>query len=193
MKKIHKHTLVLNADFLPLGLISWKRAVVLSIINQENSTKGVEVVEYYSNDHIKGVHGKKYLIPAVVRSVKYIKQRRREVPFSRKNVFIRDGCRCQYCGNTFPPDELTYDHVIPRAKLRRQKHKVSPTRWDNIVTACLKCNRRKNNRTPKEANMQLVRQPQEPNPSGYILGLSPWSKIPNEWKTYLTTLYKDLV
>lgn len=98
-----------------------------------------------------------------------------------------------YCGQVFPPEELTYDHVIPRAKWRRQNHKISPTSWNNIVTCCVKCNRKKDNRTPKEANMQLLKYPEEPNPHGFILGLHPWSVIPDEWKIYITPIYKNLI
>jgi len=193
MQNLHKRTLVLNADFLPLGVISWRRAVVLSIINEDDPTKGVEVVEYYDGDAIRGANNKEYPIPAVVRVAQYVKQKKRTIPFSRKNVFIRDQMRCQYCGDTFKASELTYDHVIPRAKWKKQNHKISPTTWKNIVTSCIKCNRKKANRTPKEANMTLIAEPKAPNPFGYILGLSPWTKIPEQWKLYLTPLYKKMM
>jgi len=187
----HKRALVLNADFRPLGVIGWQRAIVLTLENQETPGTGLEVVTYYA-DTIKGTAGKEYPAPAVVRSPNYIKQKKRNIPFSRKNVFIRDQLKCQYCGERFKPSELTYDHVVPRAKWKKQKHVISPTQWNNIVTACIPCNRIKANRTPKEANMKLIKEPQEPNPYGYILGLTPWGVIPEEWYMWLTSLYSHL-
>lgn len=193
MKKRNTRTLMLNADYTPLGIISWKRAVVLSVINQGNPKEGVQVVDFYKNDYVQGVRGKKYPIPAVVVRAQYVRRKRR-VKFSRKNVFLRDGMTCQYCGKRFPLDELTYDHVVPRAKWKRQNHNgKTPTDWKNIVTSCIKCNRKKDNKTPKEAKMHLLREPQEPNPKNYVLGLTPWTRIPKEWVLYLPKMYKDLI
>jgi len=188
----HKRALVLNADFRPIGTISWQRAITLYLVNQDDPEKGLEVIEFYKDDQIRGTAGKSYPTPSVVRSPQYIKQKKRSIPFSRKNVFIRDGLCCQYCGKRFKPSELTYDHVVPRAKWKNQKHTISPTQWNNIVTACIPCNRVKANRTPKEAHMKLVKQPKEPNPHGYILGLTPWGNIPEEWYMWLTPLYSAL-
>lgn len=56
--------------------------------------------------------------------------------FTRFNVFLRDSFRCQYCGHQHPTQELTFDHVVPRSRGGR-------TAWDNVVTACGKCNLRR--------------------------------------------------
>jgi len=187
----HKRTLVLNADYTPLSVVKWDRAITLSLIGNEDPSKGAQVVEYYKDgDSIKDTRGNEYRMPAVIRVAKYIKIGKR-IPFSRKNVFLRDQLRCQYCGKQYSPENLTYDHVIPRAKWKKQNHQKSPTQWENIVTACVACNRKKANKTPKEAKMHLIRPPQQPNPHGYILGLSPWSQFPEEWNTYLTPIYKN--
>lgn len=191
MKTQHRKALVLNADYTPVGLVSWRRAIVLALMHDETSESGVQVIEYYEDDCIRGGGGKTYRIPAIVRSIQYIKTGK--IPFSRKNVFLRDGMSCQYCGGRFDSTELTYDHVIPRAKWKKQNHKKGPTVWENIVTSCVTCNREKANRTPKEAGMSLIKEPAPPNPYGYILGLSPWSRIPQEWVKYLTPLYKGIL
>ncbi len=78
-----------------------------------------------------------------------------EVKFSRRNIFDRDECRCQYCGRKFDRSELTLDHVIPRSR-------GGKTTWDNIVLACLKCNIRKGCRLPDEAHMKLSKMPAKP-------------------------------
>jgi len=193
MKTGHKRVLVLNADFRPLGIISWRRAVVLSIMNMADRNNGAEVISYYDGDIIKDSKGREYTVPAVIRTAEYVSQKNRSIPFSRKNVFIRDKMQCQYCGKRFKSSELTYDHVIPRAKWKKQNHKISPTTWNNIVTSCIKCNRKKANRTPKEARMSLVREPKQPDPYGFILGLAPWDTIPDQWRLYLTSVYKNLI
>ncbi len=80
---------------------------------------------------------------------------RREVPFTRRNIFARDRHQCQYCARLFSKQELTLDHVMPRSRGGKDT-------WDNLVLACKACNVRKGNRTPDEANMPLLRRPEAP-------------------------------
>ena len=85
-----------------------------------------------------------------------MKRRFDYVPFSRANIYARDEHSCQYCGRRFPTSELTFDHVVPVAQGGRKD-------WENIVTCCVSCNRRKGGRTPEEAGMRLVRPPKRPH------------------------------
>lgn len=188
MREEHSRSLVLNSDFSAHQLIDWRRAIVAAFMNQENRREGLIPIEYYKEDYIQG-YGRKFPIPAVLQSPKYIKIEKTKVKFSRKNIFIRDQMTCLYCGKQFDPMELTFDHVIPRSKW--DKKQGTPTRWTNIVTACYPCNNKKGNRTPKEANLHLLRFPTEPNPYNYVLGLSPWSHYPEEWTLYLPQLYQE--
>ena len=71
---------------------------------------------------------------------------------SRKNIYVRDGHRCQYCGSRFESVALTLDHIVPRSRGGRSE-------WGNLVAACSKCNHRKADRTPEEAGMRLLRRP----------------------------------
>ena len=80
---------------------------------------------------------------------------RKEVCFSRSNVFSRDHHTCQYCRQRFERRELNIDHVIPRVR-------GGKTSWTNIVCCCLECNRVKGSRTPAEAGMYLLREPIKP-------------------------------
>jgi hypothetical protein len=115
----HRRVLALNQDYTPIATISWKRAIVLSIINQEDSRKGVEIIDYY-DDHILTCGNKHIPVPAVVRSPSYIRQDKRKVSFSRKHVFLRDQMTCCYCGKQDLTGEvLTYDHVIPRVMWKK--------------------------------------------------------------------------
>ncbi len=94
-----------------------------------------------------------YNAPAVLRMKSYIKPRsHRSVRLSRDNIFLRDEYTCQYCCKKFPTRELTLDHVMP---ISRGGGKT----WENLVTACHKCNRVKASRTPKEAGMPLLNEP----------------------------------
>ena len=81
----------------------------------------------------------------------------RTVVFSRRNLWKRDGFRCAYCGRKPSPDDITIDHVVPRAIWVRQHHEKSVTSFENCVLACIACNKKKDNRTPEQAGMRLRR------------------------------------
>ncbi len=98
------------------------------------------------------------LVPRVIRLLTYDRFPRQRVKFNRRNVFARDENRCQYCARRFATDELSLDHVSPKSR-------GGQTTWENIVSACLKCNVRKGGRTPQEAGMRLYRIPFEPRTS----------------------------
>jgi 5-methylcytosine-specific restriction endonuclease McrA len=95
-------------------------------------------------------------VPEIVLLSHYEEVPRRRITFSRKNVYRRDRYTCQYCGSRPELDELTVDHVIPRSLGGR-------TSWTNCVLSCVKCNRRKSNRTPAESGVRLLREPREPS------------------------------
>jgi 5-methylcytosine-specific restriction endonuclease McrA len=101
------------------------------------------------------------------------------VALTRRNVFFRDGHQCQYCLKKLPARELTCDHVNPRSQ-------GGHTSWENLVTACGPCNRRKGGRTPEQARMGLVRQPQRPEslPVEFTLNVTS-GNLPEVWREYL--------
>lgn len=188
MKVKHKKCLVLNATMEPLALVDWRRAITLVI------SEILEPVDYY-DDAILTCGQKHIPNPAVVKCKKYVKQNHRKIAFSRKHVFLRDQMRCQYCGKQdFSGKTLTYDHVIPRVKWKKLGKQGTPTNWTNIVTCCTSCNRKKGEKTVNEVGFKLLRQPVQPSPHLFILGLSPWEKeIPRQWTIYLTSLYRHLI
>lgn len=182
----HKDCLVLNADYSPMGIITWKKAMVWAFRYTKTYFSGIEIIEYHTDDYVNGT-SKKLKIPAVVKTTRYFKIFNQSVNFSRKNVFIRDNFVCQYCNETFPINKLTYDHVIPRSKWTA---KTSPTSWTNIVTACIWCNLKKANRTPTQANMPLQKVPCAPQKSFKYLPLAYQlhtigKKMPKEWQMYI--------
>ena len=180
----HKKCLLLNADFSPLVIIGWKKAITWLYKDSNN----IEVISYYENDFIQGSAFKKYRIPAVLKTSVYYKLTSHKVNFSRKNVFIRDNFSCQYCGANIAQAQLTYDHVTPKSAW--DYIKGSPTNWTNIVTACVLCNNRKGNRTPDQANMKIINSPIVPRKHKKYLPVSAFlakikKDIPSEWSTYI--------
>ena len=95
-----------------------------------------------------------FRLPSVIALKEYVSMGRRPA-FTRFNVFLRDAFHCQYCGDHFPAEHLTFDHVIPRSRGGR-------TSWGNVVTACGPCNLQKGHRLPKACGMEPLRAPEQP-------------------------------
>ncbi len=142
-----EQVLLLNITYEPLKIINWKKAITLLMLGK------VEVLEEYGRD----IHSVSFTIklPSVVRLLMMVRRPRNEVRFSRHNIYARDKYKCQYCGQKLPVEDLSYDHVVPKSR-------GGKTLWNNIVTSCMACNRKKGGRTPKEANMKLIRKPSKP-------------------------------
>jgi len=163
-------TLVLAANYQPADVVHWTRAVTMLWENK------VEVIEEY--DHEVRSTFLVIKVPAVVRLLRSFKRDKKPVKFSRVNIYARDGYRCQYCGKKFPMSELTYDHVIPRAR-------GGKTEWTNIATACTTCNGDKACRTPAEAGMRLLRKPVQPTTAPAMMIKISRESAPAAWRDYL--------
>ena len=162
--------LLLDKAFRPLRAIGWRRAVCLDLGDR------VEVLEYYERT-IRTAHSE-FPIPAVIRVPGWMHRLPQVVPPTRRNVLLRDGFECVYCGWSGTSAQLTIDHVQPRSRGGR-------TEWTNVVTACAPCNRRKGDRTPAEAGMPPREEPREPSAlqlgrRGMVVG-----DAPAEWEPYL--------
>jgi 5-methylcytosine-specific restriction endonuclease McrA len=172
-----EQTLLLNATYEPLRVVHWQKAITLWCQGK------VEIVAHYDRE-VRSVSFSMKL-PSVIRLLRRIRMRRtvEYVPFSRANIYARDNHACQYCGHGFPTAELTFDHVIPVAQGGRKD-------WENIVTCCIGCNRRKGGRTPEQAGMHLIRHPRKPDRSPAMrmtmhritLGLR---TTPDSWRDYV--------
>ena len=167
-----EQTLLLNATYEPLKVVDWRKAITLWCQGK------VEVISVYDRE-IRSV-SLSFKLPSVIRLLRYITIRPRfnYIPFSRVNIYARDNHRCQYCGESFPVSELTFDHVVPVSQGGRKD-------WENIVTSCIRCNRRKGGRTPSEAGMRVIRSPHRPTRPPIVrltLGLR---DTPESWRDYL--------
>jgi 5-methylcytosine-specific restriction endonuclease McrA len=165
-----ERVLLLNATYEPLRVISWKRAITLLTVGK------VEVLEAYDRE----VRSVSFAIPlpAVVRLLHLVRFRKHTIRFSRENIYIRDKYQCQYCGKTMPAYDLTYDHVIPRSM-------GGQTAWENIVTCCLPCNKKKGGRTPAQARMHLIRQAKRPSWHPILMITLRINNTPDVWRNYL--------
>jgi hypothetical protein len=188
----HKKCLLLNADYAPFCIIDWTKAIIWSLkLEQDDDSYAIEVIDFYKNDFIQGTN-KKFPVPAVARTKKFFKINDYRVNFSRKNIFLRDNYTCQYCGEVFDTNKLTYDHVIPKSIWKSDRS--SATCWTNITTSCIKCNIKKGNKTPKQAKMPIINAPIKPNKSTKYLPISYHlakikDTIPDEWKLYFPESY----
>jgi 5-methylcytosine-specific restriction endonuclease McrA len=163
-------TLVLSSGYEPIQVVSWQRAITLLALDK------VDIVAQY--DAVVRAVSIVMQVPSIVRHRSAAKRRPTTVKFSRSNIYARDDYRCQYCGIACTVDELTYDHVIPRSHGGR-------TTWENIVSCCYACNRRKANRTPAEAGMTLLAVPKRPTWVRSIAIRADTSAIPDAWRDYV--------
>jgi len=160
--RLDQRVLVLNRLWQAVNIIGMRRALSLvfreraSVIHAEDASHRV-----YPGDawlELSRTHPPRpdvAIRPRVILLAAYDKVPRREIRFSRRNVYLRDSHSCQYCGRRFAEEELNLDHVVPRDR-------GGVTAWENIVTACIRCNAQKANRLPTQAGMALRRAPQRP-------------------------------
>lgn len=120
-------------------------------------------------------------VPRVVQLLAYDRVPRATIKFTRTNIYLRDKYRCQYCGRQGKPDELNIDHLIPRSR-------GGASSWDNVVVACIACNRRKGNRLPEEAGMFPRREPRRPRWHP-VMSLNRSVKPHPQWRPFLQITY----
>jgi 5-methylcytosine-specific restriction endonuclease McrA len=164
-------TLLLNATYEPLRVITWQRAVSMLCVGKVEVVKSYEKVLRAVSWTLK--------VPAVVRLTSFVQRRRMRIAMTRQNIFLRDNYQCQYCLKKLPAKELTRDHVVPRSK-------GGGMTWENIVTACVDCNGSKGCQTPAEANMRLANKPERPRGLLGKYSLNLGSHPEESWKDFLT-------
>ena len=167
-----EQALLLNATYEPLKIVDWRKAITLWCQGK------VEVIAVHDRE-VRSV-SVSFKLPSVIRLLRYITIRKRfdYVPFSRANIYARDDHRCQYCGEHFPVPELTFDHVVPVSQGGRKD-------WENIVTSCVTCNRRKGGRTPVQAGMRVIRPPRRPARPPVVRLKIGLRDAPECWRDYL--------
>ncbi len=166
-----ERVLLLNNSFEPIKILNWKKAITLLTLGK------VEIVDEYDREVRTVTFSIK--LPSIVRLLKYVKiKRKTDVYFSRQNIFTRDNFACQYCKRKLNQQELTFDHVIPKSK-------GGETTWENIVTACISCNRKKAGRTPSQARMKLHNKPCKPKWMPILRITLQFKNAPDSWRDYM--------
>ena len=169
-KVMMEQVLLLNATFEPLKVIDWKRAIRLLTLGK------VEVLEEYDMEIRSVTFAIK--LPAVLRLLRYVRYRKRDIKFSRANIYARDNFKCQYCGHRFESQDLTFDHVVP-------KRYGGKTEWSNIVTCCYRCNGKKGARTLKDSGFKLRKKPVKPDWVPFLMITIGVRAVPESWQDYL--------
>ena len=133
--------IVLNADYSFLNIIDWKRAIKLIM------TEKAEIVESMNKFITNTEKTIKIQIPKILRLINMVNLFRPRIPYSKKNIFLRDEFTCKYCGKK--GITMTVDHIIPKSYGGKSS-------FLNCVASCLDCNLKKRNRTPEEAGMEII-------------------------------------
>jgi len=198
------NVLVLNKYYQAIRVINVRRAFSLlcremaEVIHIEADAKGQskwqnfnfadwqelsQLKKEFEPDEFDWIHTVRFQIavPRIIRLLGYDKLPRQDVKFNRRNIYARDGNKCQYCGKRMPTTELSLDHVVPKS----QGGKSS---WENIVCCCVKCNVKKGGRTPVQANMHLITKPVKPKRSP-IINIRLADERYSSWKQFLDTAY----
>ncbi len=162
---LNRPTLVLNRNWQPVGVATVAKSLVKVWNEVARIVDPADYRLYTWEDwaELTPSDGEPFIatarlrirVPEVVTLTSYDRLPTNAVTFSRRNVFKRDRFTCQYCGQQPGGEELTIDHVIPRAQ-------GGTSAWENCVLACIDCNARKADRTPDEARMPLKRKPERP-------------------------------
>lgn len=161
-----KRALVLNQDYSPVTVCNVQKAFLLVYLNK------AEILETDNKLKLRSIT-RNFPFPSVIRLINYIHKPYMGVMLSRQNIYKRDEHTCQYCGVS---KDLTLDHLIPRSKGGKSS-------WNNLVTACKRCNARKGDSKPEENDMVLSRLPFKPS---YIMFIRDFSgSVSNNWLPFL--------
>lgn len=192
------HVLVLNKGWQPIGTVTLQRAIIMlfSTYIENNKEKPKATIiepgtyqemtwEMWSElkpaatDEVIHTANVAFRIPEIILLKRYEKLPQPKVHFSRRTLYKRDNYTCQYCGKKPGSEELTVEHVIPKAQ-------GGQTTWENTVLACVDCNRKKANRTPKQAGMKLLSVPKKPKAAMFKCD---FLKPVKSWEAFLGTAY----
>jgi 5-methylcytosine-specific restriction endonuclease McrA len=186
---LNTKVLVLNRSYFPVHVTSVRRAFSLiyqgiaKAVDHQYRTFDFDSWSALSaslNDDLIHLTDRMIRAPRVILLVAYDRVPKRQVRFSRFNVFARDKNTCQYCGKRFPRPELNLDHVIPRSR-------GGLSTWENVVCSCFTCNREKGGLLPEEARMHLIRKPFRPEWTPFMLETFSFTRY-QEWLPYLNAV-----
>lgn len=173
---MNQEVLVLNSNYEPLNVCNMRRAVSLLML-------GKAEILLDRDAPLETISGER-IAPSVMKMRYMVRRPMPQLRLSRHSILARDSFTCQYCG--IKGRDLTLDHVVPRWV-------GGQNTWDNLVACCRRCNLKKGDKTPAQANMKLRRKPKRPH-------FVPYLSLPHylrahareEWRFYLP-VYDEFV
>lgn len=185
-----KPVLVLNKSWQPIHVMEMSEAITKVFVGAAKVVDPDDYRTYEWEDwaSVKPRHEDAVIkggsleikAPEVIVLTKYDKVPNAAVTFNRRNVYLRDKHCCQYCGKSLSREQLTIDHVTPRAQ-------GGTSTWKNCVVACFPCNSKKADRTPEQANMKLLSSPKKPKWTPSLKK----GKVLSSWEKFISDMYWD--
>ncbi len=163
---------VLNADFTYIGMIPWERSIVLLYQGKAETVKETKTTIYNQD------RSHSFIVPKIIRLVSFVRSLySNKIPYSKRNIFVRDKHSCQYCGKKMTPSECTVDHIVPKAHRGKSS-------WENCVCSCKRCNNIKGDLPLDKCEVFLRKRPYKPNAADFIRLRSSHlvEQIENIWK-----------
>jgi len=178
---LNSQVLVLNRLWQAVNICSARRAFALVYAGHAQIVSSRDLSTNAPDHEVVTTISFKIRIPRVIVLLVFDRLPKKEVKFTRHNVFERDKNTCQYCGEIFDRSELNLDHVVPRDR-------GGTTTWENVVCSCIPCNTRKGNRLPRQAHMSLIRKPKRPKwrPFVHVTFAAPQHDL---WKHFVDLAY----
>lgn len=186
MSSLNKEVLVLNKVWMSIRVVKVMRALKLLIAGKASVVDGDTFYAYNWEEWAKlpVKEGEECItsvnydikIPEVIVLHKYDKVFRKNAKLTKRNIYIRDGNRCQYTGKKLNQRDLDIDHITPRSKGGKNS-------WGNLVVCSKEINRKKADRTPEQAGLKLIKQPSKPDSGRLLIDLN--KKHPKSWSKFI--------
>ncbi|WP_237055540.1 HNH endonuclease [Microbulbifer sediminum] len=151
----------LNLAGQPLEWLNWQEAACLYVRELVTWSLGGVVQRVHGGINRHGERSSLDLAAIIACGGERMARPRRRPPLTNRALFYRDRHTCLYCGSEFRTGELTRDHVHPVSRGGRDV-------WENVVTACRRCNQHKGNRLLENLDMELLALPFCPNAAEYL-------------------------
>ena len=187
MSVMNKPVMVLNKNWMPIRIVPTYRAITLVFAGKASAINVKDWSVYnWEKWAAKGLSEKPYgiistsscdvEIPEIIVLSVYDKVYKKDVKLTKRNIYIRDGYKCQYSGRRLKESEADIDHVTPRSK-------GGINSWDNMVVCTKEINRMKADRTPEQAGLKLIKKPTKPNTDRMLI--DPKINAPESWSKFI--------
>jgi 5-methylcytosine-specific restriction endonuclease McrA len=149
--------LLLNPGTRPVAWATWQEAVTLHCRGMVHQALGETLFTVYGGHSRELGRQSRVAVPsiAVISGARHPGDRVALPRRENRELYSRDRWTCLYCGEAHDRSGLSRDHVVPLAQ-------GGQDRWENVASACRRCNRLKGARTPEQARMPLLAVPYAP-------------------------------